>query len=167
MMKKGQAAMEYLMTYGWAILVIVIVLAALWYLGVFNVVTRVPEQCSFPPEAQCAATKVTTNGSLIFDLTNVGFAKSITVTGVACTADTSKDAGTVNYTTTSTQIAIGKTQTFTAANGIDCKDASNADVTLGAAGDTYKSKIYVRYYLGSDTPTLRYIGADLVARLQP
>ncbi|MBN2477924.1 hypothetical protein JXB01_01400 [Candidatus Micrarchaeota archaeon] len=29
--KKGQAAMEYLMTYGWAILVIVIVLAALYF----------------------------------------------------------------------------------------------------------------------------------------
>ena len=33
---KAQSAMEYLMTYGWAILVIAVVLAALFALGVFN-----------------------------------------------------------------------------------------------------------------------------------
>jgi hypothetical protein len=34
--KKGQSAMEYLMTYGWAILVVLIALGALFALGVFN-----------------------------------------------------------------------------------------------------------------------------------
>lgn len=34
--RKGQAAMEYLMTYGWAILIVIIVAAALFALGVFN-----------------------------------------------------------------------------------------------------------------------------------
>ncbi len=34
--KKAQSAMEYLMTYGWAILIIAIVLAALFSLGVFS-----------------------------------------------------------------------------------------------------------------------------------
>ena len=34
--KKSQAAMEFLMTYGWAILIVLIVLAALFFLGVFN-----------------------------------------------------------------------------------------------------------------------------------
>ena len=32
----AQSAMEYLMTYGWAILIIAVVLAALFGLGVFN-----------------------------------------------------------------------------------------------------------------------------------
>lgn len=36
MSKKTQSALEYLMTYGWAILIIVIVGAALFALGVFN-----------------------------------------------------------------------------------------------------------------------------------
>ncbi|MCP4647942.1 MAG: hypothetical protein GY852_09470 [bacterium] len=40
---KGQAAMEYLMTYGWALLAIVIVIAALIYLNPF----RAPELCLF------------------------------------------------------------------------------------------------------------------------
>src|SRR5690348_13976655 len=33
---KAQSAMEYLMTYGWAILIIAVVLGALYQLGVFN-----------------------------------------------------------------------------------------------------------------------------------
>ncbi len=33
---KGQSAMEYLMTYGWAILIIAVVLGILYYLGIFN-----------------------------------------------------------------------------------------------------------------------------------
>jgi hypothetical protein len=35
-MKRGQSALEYLVTYGWAILAIVIIAAVLWYFGVFN-----------------------------------------------------------------------------------------------------------------------------------
>ena len=40
---KSQAAMEYLMTYGWAILVIAVVLAALYSLGIFNPNTFAPK----------------------------------------------------------------------------------------------------------------------------
>jgi len=39
---KSQSAMEYLMTYGWAILVIAIILAALYTLGIFNPLTFEP-----------------------------------------------------------------------------------------------------------------------------
>jgi len=33
---KGQAAMEYLMTYGWAILIVIAVIAALYAMGIFT-----------------------------------------------------------------------------------------------------------------------------------
>lgn len=42
--KKSQAAMEFLMTYGWAILIVLIVIGVFWQLGVFNVLF-VPERC--------------------------------------------------------------------------------------------------------------------------
>jgi len=41
MKNKAQTAMEYLMTYGWAILIIIVVVAALYSLGVFSVKTTV------------------------------------------------------------------------------------------------------------------------------
>jgi hypothetical protein len=43
-MKKAQAAMEYLMTYGWAILIIIVVIAALYAMGVFK--TKGSNPCS-------------------------------------------------------------------------------------------------------------------------
>ena len=42
---KGQAALEYMMTYGWAILVVIVVLGALWQMGVFNA-PATPPGCS-------------------------------------------------------------------------------------------------------------------------
>jgi len=48
MLLKAQSAMEYLMTYGWAILIIAIVLSALFELGVFNANNFTPKA---PPGA--------------------------------------------------------------------------------------------------------------------
>ncbi len=48
---KLQSAMEYLMTYGWAILIIAVVLSALFQLGVFNA-------SNFAPKAQPGACQV-------------------------------------------------------------------------------------------------------------
>ncbi|MEM4097576.1 MAG: LamG-like jellyroll fold domain-containing protein [Candidatus Micrarchaeaceae archaeon] len=42
-MNKAQSAMEYLMTYGWAILIIAVVLGALFSLGVFNPMSFAPK----------------------------------------------------------------------------------------------------------------------------
>ncbi|MCL5239391.1 MAG: LamG domain-containing protein [Candidatus Marsarchaeota archaeon] len=46
--RRAQSAMEYLMTYGWAILIIAVVLGALFQLGVFNAGTFAPRA---PPGA--------------------------------------------------------------------------------------------------------------------
>ncbi|MEM3205172.1 MAG: LamG-like jellyroll fold domain-containing protein [Candidatus Micrarchaeaceae archaeon] len=50
-MSRLQSAMEYLMTYGWAILVIAVVLGALYSLGVFN-------SANFAPRAQPGACEI-------------------------------------------------------------------------------------------------------------
>jgi len=44
-LRKGQGALEYLMTYGWALLVIVVVGAALFALGVLNPSTYTQKSC--------------------------------------------------------------------------------------------------------------------------
>lgn len=45
--KKGQAAMEFLMTYGWAILVVLAAIGALAYFGVLSPEKLVPERTQF------------------------------------------------------------------------------------------------------------------------
>ncbi len=49
--KRLQSAMEYLMTYGWAILIIALVLGILWYLGVFS--PQIPSGCVALPGFYC------------------------------------------------------------------------------------------------------------------
>ena len=45
MRKRAQAAMEFLMTYGWAILVVLIAIGALAYFGVLSPEQFLPEKC--------------------------------------------------------------------------------------------------------------------------
>lgn len=45
-MRKGQAAMEFLMTYGWAILVVLVAIGALAYFGVLSPSQFLPEKCT-------------------------------------------------------------------------------------------------------------------------
>ena len=53
MFKKGQAAMEFLMTYGWAILVVLAAIGALAYFGVLNPGQLLPDKCTFPASFDC------------------------------------------------------------------------------------------------------------------
>jgi hypothetical protein len=52
-MKKGQAAMEFLMTYGWAILVVLAAIGALAYFGVLSPSKLVPDKCTLQPKGWC------------------------------------------------------------------------------------------------------------------
>ena len=65
--KTGQAAMEYLMTYGWALLVIVIVIAILLIMNPFSA----PQSCKFDQIGfACDNAVVTTGGVLLMGVIN-------------------------------------------------------------------------------------------------
>ena len=51
--KRGQAAIEFLTTYGWAILMILIMIGALSAFGIMNPDFLVPERCNLPPDFAC------------------------------------------------------------------------------------------------------------------
>jgi hypothetical protein len=53
MAKKGQGALEFLMTYGWAFLVILIMIGALAYFGVLNPSRWLPDRCQFGTGTLC------------------------------------------------------------------------------------------------------------------
>lgn len=165
--KRGQAAMEYLMTYGWAILVIVIVLAALLYLGVFNL--RTPELCQLQVGTTCSGARLTTAGAFNFTLTN-GLQKKITVTHAACSSSTSFNAslltgGATAFTDiTDVTIDVGSAK---AISGYSCYIADGS-VANGTIGDDYRGKLYLRYYFqdeGSGSP--RVIIGDVATKFQP
>ena len=53
MYKKSQAALEFLTTYGWAFLVILIMIATLAYFGILSPGKILPNRCNFGAEFQC------------------------------------------------------------------------------------------------------------------
>lgn len=51
---KAQAAMEYLVTYGWALLALLVVLVALVSSGIFSASHFISDECSFQPNLACS-----------------------------------------------------------------------------------------------------------------
>lgn len=53
MRAKSQAAMEFLSTYVWGFLVIIITMSALYYFGIFDFEKFLPQKCIFPSQFRC------------------------------------------------------------------------------------------------------------------
>ncbi len=51
--RRGQAALEFLTTYGWAFLVVLVMIGALAYFGVISPNKFLPERCNFQQEFFC------------------------------------------------------------------------------------------------------------------
>lgn len=56
--RKSQAAMEFLMTYGWAILVVLVAIGALAYFGVLSPDRFLPSKCTLPAGIACTDFRV-------------------------------------------------------------------------------------------------------------
>ena len=76
MSKRGQAALEFLMTYGWAILVVLIAIGALAYFGVLNPKRSLPDICIIAPGFSCDDFILNVDGSATIIVRN-GIGKSL------------------------------------------------------------------------------------------
>lgn len=141
--------MEYLMTYGWAILVIVIVLAVLvFYLPRL---VRPPEMCLFespgfscndPPAVIVA--DANNNVRALFVLRNEQ-GRSINVSGVLCTTAPSGDITKAMADPVSIQsLAAGASHDFSEAEAVDCVDSTGSSVILAPNSD-FRGSIVIIY----------------------
>jgi len=83
--KTAQAAMEFLMSYGWAILVVIVVISALAYFGVLNPANLLPEKCTFPVSLDCVDFVVGDDGISVV-LQN-GAGRDIKVSSISFSSD--------------------------------------------------------------------------------
>ena len=60
---KAQAALEFLTTYGWAFLVILIMIGTLAYFGILSPSKLLPNRCNIGSEFQCLDYRITENGA--------------------------------------------------------------------------------------------------------
>lgn len=97
MLKKSQAALEFLTTYAWAFLVILIMIGALAYFGILQPSKIFPDRCNFGVAVGCidytvehdddVRPAVTNDGNFNIRLKN-GVGESITVTDIVLSSET-------------------------------------------------------------------------------
>ena len=105
--KKSQAALEFLTTYAWAILVILVMIAALSYFGILNISSILPERCNLPAGISCLDFKTVSNAVKLRMRNDLG--KVITIQDIeveGCTGSAVPDSG--NF-----QLKPGQTEGFT------------------------------------------------------
>ncbi len=91
MARKGQAAMEFLMTYGWAILAAVIVIGVLASFGVFSPSKYVPTSCTLTAPFGCDKNQVSATTTQVQLVVRNGGGESMDVLSISlsgCGIDT-------------------------------------------------------------------------------
>ena len=101
--KKSQAALEFIMTYGWAILVVLVAIAALAYFGVLDPGRFLPAKCTLQSGIACLDHKATATALVVYIQNSLGFDVTVDrVTASQCTAlgsqGTLSNGGTATYT---------------------------------------------------------------------
>jgi hypothetical protein len=142
-MRKAQAAMEFLMTYGWAILIVLVVVAALFFLGVLN--PKTGNNCiPVAPFASCDLKASSIAGSQEIVLKFPGdAAKDVKLSAMKINDN---DCGMLN-----TGISSGTKTTFICA------------VSPGAKGDKYSGTVDVTYTsIGGLTHTTQLVVSGLI-----
>jgi len=156
MNKKGQSAMEYLMTYGWAILVIIIVIAVLFYIGVLNPKNITPTSCTFPPGISCMSYKFTASSATPMTLT-LGQATGhrIMVTGHNCTQQALTAAPTVNAVTVN--ISNGEFAQVAATMSVYNSAGTALAANAYNVGDTIKMTCWITYNYTDVSPAETHV----------
>jgi hypothetical protein len=169
MPRKAQSAMEYLMTYGWAILIIGIVLATLFSLGVFSGGSLLGTACVASPGFLCTNPVMlgppqTNNGAITFTFgQNTG--ATIYDVQFACTATSISSGpnpstaymdlyGTGSYSVaanslglTSNSLVSGQEITIGPNNALPCYGSTGASLyqTSPAIGTSFAGTLWMQY----------------------
>ncbi|PIN88850.1 hypothetical protein COU60_05510 [Candidatus Pacearchaeota archaeon CG10_big_fil_rev_8_21_14_0_10_34_76] len=144
MQRKGQAAMEFLMTYGWAILAAIIAIGVLAYFGVFSPGKFITGAAVVNPPFYANAWNIQQDANdgiggdqpgIVLELRNNGGEDynlySVTITGT----DSAGNPATCTYTGTPDLVSAGNPITTTS----DCGTA------VLTAGKTFKGDVTVSY----------------------
>ena len=173
------------MTYGWALMVIVIVIGVLVYINPF----KAPEQCSFDQAGfLCQKPILLSSGVLHGTLIN-GNQKAITITGIACirgrTAPSGLSSSWPGYAKTTKSLNyndqiddLGNFQNdANNAFHVSCVDVTTvngvavfpttATITLHS-GDQFSGRLYIAYNYADDPAGAisKVVGANLVTNAQ-
>jgi hypothetical protein len=130
--QKAQSAMEYLMTYGWSILVIAVVIGALFELGVFNSGgNALPNACIPQSGYICSNPQLSSTGNLLITF-GQAYGSVITVTGTGCSGSTAQPS-----TFSSTDLSF--------ASGAENSLVFSCPTTSNAMGTEFHGTLWIEY----------------------
>jgi len=138
MHKKSQAALEFLTTYAWAFIVIIIVIAVIAYFGILRPQRILPDRCNFNVGFECMAYKIGSDGTFNLRLKN-NLNQVVTVTGTQLSTES---VTTFLCTTNSTNPADWGAGTMKDLVWSGCNVAAVGFV----AGDKGKVAVRINYY---------------------
>ena len=164
---RGQSAMEFLMTYGWAILVLIIVVAVLFYIGVLNPKNTQTNTLLFAPGLSAFTFRLgNVSGALELDLGQAQ-GKSIVITGISCSQEA---AAPIRDLSSPILISTGEHRWVSGPNSnneVLCR--GEADQPLPPEntqlGERYKGRVCLRYQ-ESDTGLNRTVCGDLNTKFE-
>jgi len=110
---KSQAALEFLTTYAWAFLTILITVGVLYYFGIFDFSKFLPQKCIFPSQFECIdfSFVATPDNQVRFRLVN-NLGETINVKAYDMTNDAANPLSCTNPATVSNWLA-GEERDFT------------------------------------------------------
>ncbi|MCL5976279.1 MAG: hypothetical protein M1580_01640 [Candidatus Parvarchaeota archaeon] len=154
-MAKGQSALEYMMTYGWAILIIVIVAVILYSMGIFNPRASVTAGSSgFSPFAASAAV---CDGS--------GLTVAFTVGGIPDGATSAKITG-ASYSSGSGISSATGTDSSLGTTPITVTSGSSFNVTFPGtclSGVAFSASGVVNYSVATSAGTATFTATGTIA----
>ncbi|VVC01206.1 Uncharacterised protein [uncultured archaeon] len=145
---RAQAAMEYLMTYGWALLVIAMVISILVFINPFSP----PAGCRFDSGSfTCDAPAFANSGNNTVLYLNIYNAanNNVLINATYCTADRTAASPVIPIPAASTLV---KRQANYTVNGLDCY-RNGAPAGRTAAGTDFSGKVWVFYRNEEDPQT--------------
>ena len=160
---RAQVSLEFLTTYGWAIVLLVAIAAVLFWLGVLNPRSVVTSTCALPGDLGCKGYALNLDGKLLFDM-GQSTGKSIRVDSLRCTQETNPNfTGADNLTSPGVTIPDGGHARLT--NGTKYCYLSNGSIAAGSVGGLYKGRVYIQYIeLDNGLPHL--VAGDVVLRYE-
>lgn len=157
--RKAQSAMEFLMTYGWAILIMLVVVGVLFMLGVFNPQTASPNSCILPAGFSCYGYAIRDAGVLVIDI-GQATGSDVQITNMACTA---QDNPTVPALSAPIVIQSGKHVQVPGTEALTCYNEDGA--TTPSEGDFYRGTLHI-YYTDQRTSITHKIKGDISYKVE-
>ncbi len=150
----AQSAIQYLITYGWAILILAVVLIAFVALGLTKPGAFVNSSCIVQGQFTCTLSSMATNGVITLNIVQ-DTTSPILIIGEGCNA-----TAPVALTETNLNIHVNVAGNFT--TSIPCY--SKGTQFSGNIGSTYTGVLSIEY-IDEDTSLAHYVSGKITAKV--